>query len=1308
MSLAMIAMMLLISCLSASAGIIAAEDFHSVDAWKLNPDGGKIGIVHRTVDGKSCLHLTFDGEGRGYGNAARQVVLPPSASGIEIEFYVHKATPPGSLFVWLFEKDGDGYLAHVKPEGKWLHQLSRGWHTYFIPIAAFAYEPRGNKIREMLTVDRLMIGMNSGASEVSISKLAFRTVERSGKMADSRTENLRIEQGEQGRVAILRDRFLAHTGYSDPEVLGEALARAGYGVTFLKAADMADHSVLSRANFDCLVLPYGPCYPHAAHDAIKAYLKSGGSLLSTGGYALDQPCATDGSGNLLPLDVTLTAQDIAGDETGVRPLNHRYGKPGDTMGLDPEQIGLFDPTYHLKHVAGIRAAEMQFVVPQSLKADMQLAGYAACSMLGSNNPVFPEKWGRHIPLVEAVDEFGRTRGGIGGIAHNYAGPYAGSSWAFFGVTNADLFEKDGPMRSSLPVIIESITRKVYLHSLKTDLACYRDGECALIRCKVANGGRSNTSARVVFRVYNRAGVELFCHVVPHEFTVGPNQTADAEAEWRPARFRSDLYRVTAELLIDGETIDIMETGFAGYSPEVVASGPKIELRDNYFDIDGRPVLLSGTNETGAIFFSGNENPLVWDHDLAEMSSNGVNILRVLHFSPFLSDRPSPSAVKPLDLDIDRMPLETERKLDALVQLCQKHRIVLFLSIHDWMPVALSDKELETQGKFARLIAARYKDVPGFMIDIQNEPKSPESDESPDVVREWNDFLREKYGSDEALRDGWKLSPPEAPIGMIAYRPGTDAWDDIRTLDAGIFRNMLLDRWAEANRSGAKEGDPTMLVGIGFLQEYFALNKLACMEHTDFANMHSYSPLETFRLDFKLFDRRFEGKSMSLGEFGSHADHEKRIRGEDAPEQDWWRYLMTGHYAFGEGGSFIANWCWKDMDDVIFPWGVVHPCSGPRKDLLLAYRNQSLLFRQVRPKFEPPYVWLVVPIDQMLGGQSGKVQQVLYKTVERFLDDHLVFGTIDDRHLDQLPWNARVLIYPIPFSIPDETYAQLKAFADSGGTVVITGDVRYDALRRPTRKDRLEELCGVRFVSENYPMLDWPDLEAPCVNVERTDGKKWLGRHVNKLGKGEVIYMTSPCITGEYSSYLGQQGFKSDVSNFTCASGGGHALRIDEADLVRTTLLMNLGEDARTILVCEGDFGRVSVPLAPNGTGLVRIAEWRKLLAVEAQGPVRIGDWTLDMKGHFAVYSCDGEDIRSSREMVVLPFGGGELDLGPRAADLVVQTGDVVNGKWRVLSESTGGKIRASGSTAFDIRIVAPKDRLEALGRLVASEMRLSR
>jgi hypothetical protein len=56
---------------------------------------------------------------------------------------------------------------------------------------------------------------------------------------------------------------------------------------------------------------------------------------------------------------------------------------------------------------------------------------------------------------------------------------------------------------------------------------------------------------------------------------------------------------------------------------------------------------------------------------------------------------------------------------------------------------------------------------------------------------------------------------------------------------------------------------------------------------------------------------------------------------------------------------------------------------------------------------------------------------------------------------------------------------------------------------------------------------------------------------------------------------------------------------------------------------------------------------------------------------------------------------------------VVQTGDVVNGKWQVLSESTNLKIQASGPDAFDIRIVAPRSRLKSLTQHVVSELMLT-
>ena len=1038
--------------------------------------------------------------------------------------------------------------------------------------------------------------------------------------------------GSKGRVAILQGAYLHQPGFADARVLGEALSQYGFSVTYLNASQLADSAILNKNNFDCLVLPYGPCYPSSALETIKAYLKSGGNFFSTGGYAFDQPSEPNATAN----------------------VSTRHGKSGDTMGLEPDQIGVFDPCYHLNYATSVRASSMQSIIPTSFRADFKLEGYSACSMLGSNSPVFPEKWGRHISLVDALDEYGRLRGSVGSIAHNFAGPYAGSSWAFFGVTNTDLFSKDGPMLPYLGAIVEAIVNKTYLYSLSTDLTMYKSGEFVRISCKAAN---LPPSATVQLTVYDNAGKEAF------------SKEGALEGQFRLGRFTSDLYRVTAEVKSGGRTIDMLETGFLAYPP-AVTSGPTLNYKDNYFRVGNRPVLLTGTNVTGAIFYSANENPLVWGRDLARMNEQGLNVLRVLHFSPFVSETPSSSSTKPLDLDIDWLPTRIERQLDALVQLCLKHNIVMFLSIHDWMDVALTDEELQAQRRFAHLIANRYRRMPFFIIDIQNEPNIPreaQPDESADVLRVWNDFLRDRYGTDKALRDAWTSSPPEAPLGSVPWRLGTDAWDDMRTFDADLFRNVLANRWIAANRSGAEKGDPHIPVTVGFLQEYWALNKLMCMDKLDFANMHSYTGMDALRADLKLFDRRFEGKSLSLGEFGSVVDHHKRIAGEDSSEEDFNRYLQTGHYLFGEGGSFLANWCWKDMDDVIFPWGINYGCGGPPKDTLKAYRNQSLLFRRVRPAYKPQEIYLVVPVNQMLGGHANENVRVLYQTVNMLLDRHVDFGTIDDQHLAQLPSSAKLLVYPIPMSIPDDAYPRLKSFVEGGGTLCVTGDVSYDSLRRRTHADRLKELCGVESVDESDHL------------------------YINELGKGKVYYTTDP---------LGDLSVPLSAAKKIILDSPVHAFVIHEHGGASTYVLVNPQASSACASLPNG----IELSLDPNGTGLARFDKSGKLIAVESQGPVRVGDRTLDIKGHLALVSCDGQELTSSNELIVLPFGEGELIL--KQDGLVTQTGEVVDGKWKVLSELTGKKIVISGSSAFDIHIVAPKDRLPALAQSVTRELML--
>ena len=89
------------------------------------------------------------------------------------------------------------------------------------------------------------------------------------------------------RVAILRDDLPGMGAPSSPDHLAQLLNAAGIQTRFLTADELADPGIFNRANFDLVVLPYGPTFPVAAHRAFQQFLVEGGDFISMGGYAFD-------------------------------------------------------------------------------------------------------------------------------------------------------------------------------------------------------------------------------------------------------------------------------------------------------------------------------------------------------------------------------------------------------------------------------------------------------------------------------------------------------------------------------------------------------------------------------------------------------------------------------------------------------------------------------------------------------------------------------------------------------------------------------------------------------------------------------------------------------------------------------------------------------------------------------------------------------------------------------------------------------------------------------------------------------------
>ncbi len=122
---------------------------------------------------------------------------------------------------------------------------------------------------------------------------------------------------------------------------------------------------------------------------------------------------------------------------------------------------------------------------------------AASGVIGSDHA-------RWIPLLETYDRFGRPRGPAAALMLNYRGHYRGSSWAYFGVENIDLFANaQRPASALLKQLLRFFEYETFLHNFQIEKALYRRGESIRLSTVVSNHGRHGQSVEVVFRLVTR-------------------------------------------------------------------------------------------------------------------------------------------------------------------------------------------------------------------------------------------------------------------------------------------------------------------------------------------------------------------------------------------------------------------------------------------------------------------------------------------------------------------------------------------------------------------------------------------------------------------------------------------------------------------------------------------------------------------------------------------------------------------------------------------------------------------------------------
>ena len=976
-------------------------------------------------------------------------------------------------------------------------------------------------------------------------------------------------------------------------------------------------------------------------------------------------------------------------------LNTRHGRPADGLEVEPTQLGVFDPDYRIRRARRVRPAPDQHVFDarwsiDATSADRPISGYAACAVLGYN----AARW---RPLINAYDGYGRLRGAAGAIVHHANGQWKGSSWAIFGLTSHDVFAPARPgAEAALVRLVEHLLRDVYLVSVLCDKACYGPDETVRVTVRVFNGGRGP------FRLGLHASVLPGDQDTPvhrhHEALVAaPGVATDCTFDWSLVRPDQDFYRIRADLVSGPESadrIDILEGGFVVRQDHVLAAGPKLTYRDNYLHVDDRPVFLFGTDDWSYVFTTDRETPLQWRRDMAKRRDFGVTIYENLQIG--LPD--SPSAQQ-----------RFFNQVEGLVQLAQHYRQVYFPCLLCGYDVAVDEATLRRQADFAGAFAERFARVPGLIYYLNGDLRCHIK---PAVQPQLDAFLRGRYGSDGALREAW--GAPDVRIGQVPAQeyPETNApWSDVRAYDVNLFRAALIRRWHDALIDAVRRHDTVHPTTSEFYQlPWVGVDVPAAIGRLDLSNIGYFDePVRDIRRlpsVLKYSDLRARGKSFGPGEYGvkthpawrdptAQGYHKTRTH-----EQAIDVFLAVAHYALGLGASRIHNWCWKDSSHWVFPWGMNYPCDEVEKDTAYVHRNQSLLFRHVRPVYEAPLVHVMTPDTHRLGGQKTRVIEGILNAIQLVLGCHVdSLGMLNEHHV-VIPPSAKVIFLPIPFCLTDAPYQQLLGFVRAGGTLYVSGDMSFDPLRRRTQRDRLMALCGVRFIRERYANIDfekspaedlhpvdphWPVIPGarPCIEIEpagaeplyRTpDGRPVVFRHV--LGRGRVLFNADPIELRTDRTTLAPH---IPLYRRVLAEGGVtpspiepdqpdlHVLRVPLVDRGQVVVFFNADEEApqRTVR-WRGPHGTLTFGIRRQRPALVWYDGNGQLRAAEVQGDLRCDDRLILSDGTDGiVFALDRRDLRDSTAILLMPLRAGRIVLNGRAGlqNAAVEVGEVREGHW---------------------------------------------
>ena len=797
------------------------------------------------------------------------------------------------------------------------------------------------------------------------------------------------------------------------------------GARFASAVELA--TVLKDPATRLLVLPYGSAFPEASWQDILAFLEQGGNLLVLGGRPFTRSAYHDATGWKLRDYSVRFARVLMIDQYQITP-----GSEGLQFQPNP------DLPLNLPRFAWRRAFSP---VIRLSEVDLYRRGGAAGSIDARMDALaWGIKDGRK--LAAPAIEIDHLRNG-----------FDGGRWVFL---NSELSPDfyNGPAAAeqvrSLAALALRGSQEFNVHPV---FPLYHSGEPIQLEVDWHSSAPPNAPLTIKVTSY------------PQDQPQARSEAAGTVPPEQPLFLRAPktqgLYIIEAALLEGDKVRAIYHSGFWVRDPAFLRSGPRMTVNHDYFELDGQPLAVVGTTYMSSEFqrlYFARPNVYVWDQDLAQIHSAGLNMIRTGWWTGW--DKLCDENGQPYE--------RTLRTLEAYLMTARKNGLPVQFNFLAFLPDVLGgtnpylDPEaVRRQKTLISSVVERFHDVPWLAWDLINEPSisqhlwtmRPNGD--PIELEKWNQWLNQRYPDRAALAAAWNLPVSElsgtvalpediefAPRGMYTGH------NSAKIYDYYLFAQDVFGNWVRTMHDAIRSAGSQQLVTIGQdeggIQD--RLSPAFWGQFVDFTTNHSW-----WLNDYVLWDSllaKQPGETMLIQETGLQRELNLDETARRTPENEaaLLERKIAASYIQGSGA---IEWLWNTNSYMTegneTPIGAVLPdaTEKPEATVLRAYAAFS---KALGPHLRNPQLPEVAIVTSQ-AAQFSAIQQFQLEAQQKAVralayNDRLTAYAIAENQIDKLG-TPKLAILPSAQALTEKAWQALLRYASQGGNLLITGPVDYD-------------------------------------------------------------------------------------------------------------------------------------------------------------------------------------------------------------------------------------------------------------------------